>query len=75
MSEALVKFIPLKITHGVSPERRIENYKASESLQINLSNYLDSIRHLPIALFKYKKGEAHKLIRSKWELIHGDKDS
>jgi hypothetical protein len=75
MSNAQIMFFPFKVTSNVTAEQRIKSYKASESLQINLSNYLDSIRHLPIGLFKYKKGEAHKLIRSKWELIHGDKDS
>jgi hypothetical protein len=75
MNSAQVVFLPYKVAVNVTPELRIRNYKASEALQINLSNYLDSIRHLPVALLKYKKNEAHKMIRSKWELIHGDKDS
>jgi hypothetical protein len=75
MTSAQVVFLPYKVTSNVTAEQRIVNYKASEALQINLSNYLDSIRHLPVALFKYKKNEAHKMIRSKWELVHGDKDS
>jgi hypothetical protein len=75
MTKCQVIFLPYKVTSNVTAEDRIKNYKMNERLQLELSNYLDSIRHLPTGLFKYKKGMAHKLIRSKWELIHGDKDS
>lgn len=65
-------FLPYKVTSNVTPERLVMNYKSSEVLQIELSNYFDSIRHLPIALFKYKKEQMHKYIRSKWSLIETD---
>jgi hypothetical protein len=74
MTSAQVIFLPLKVTFYVTNEQQMQSRKANEILKINISNHLDSIRHLPIALFRYKKNEVHKLIRSRWELIHGDKD-
>lgn len=69
MSKCQIIFLPYKVTSNVTPEDRVKNYKMNERLQLELSNYLDSIRHLPIGLFKYKKEQAHKLVRSKWSLI------
>jgi hypothetical protein len=72
MTKCQIKFFPYAKTSNVKPDRLVMNYKSSEILQVELSNYLDSIRHLPIALFKYKKEQAHKLVRSKWSLIETD---
>jgi hypothetical protein len=67
-------FLPYKVTANVTPEQRIINYKMQEKLNIEISNYIDSIANLPKELIKFKKAKMHQDIRSKMELVYDASD-